>query len=202
MNTMHIRTLKEMCCQNIVKYGVAWEDQDLPDTVVKEIENLELRLIYAFNGRFSIVEDYAGSELAISWRAGEWHFNMLNVGTIRIKGGVHNDLGKLGGALFLFPQREVNISDFHMDMDSRELRFVGMCSSAKDVAGRNLVSTLQFSKFRQFMTMTTMLTSLNGVEVKKKERIFVELNSYRSSYWIVNRGLDSGSDESDSSIEY
>ena len=79
-----------------------------------------------------------------------------------------------------------------------------MCSSAKDVAGRNLVSTLQFSTFRQFMIMTTTLTSLNGVEVKKKERIFLESNSwgYRSNYWIVDRGLASGSDESDSSIEY
>ena len=197
---MHIRTLKEICCQNIVKYGVAWEV--LPDAIVKEIENMELKIMYAFNGRFLIVEDYAGSELAISWRAGEWHFNMLNVGTIRIVGGVHNDLGKLGGALFLFPQREVIISDFHMDVDSGELRFVGICSSTKDVAGRNLISTLQFSKFRQFMTMKTTLTSLYGVEVKKKERFFVESNSYKSSYWIVNRGLDSGSDESDSSIEY
>ena len=197
---MHVRTLKEICCQNIVKYGVAWEV--LPDIIVKEIENMELKLMYAFNGRFLTVEDYASSELAISWRAGEWHFNMLNVGTIRIVGGVHNDLGKLGGALFLFPQREVIISDFHMDVDSGELRFVGICSSTKDVAGRNLISTLQFSKFRQFMTMKTTLTSLYGVEVKKKERFFVESNSYKSSYWIVNRGLDSGSDESDSSIEY
>ena len=193
-------TLKELCCKNIIKYGVSWEV--LPDKLVEEIEKMELKIMYAFNGRFSIVEDYADSELAISWRAGEWHFNMLNVGTIRIVGGVHNDLGKLGGALFLFPQREVIISDFHMDVDSGELRFVGICSSAKDVAGRNLISTLQFSKFRQFMTMKTTLTSLYGVEVKTKERIFVESNSYRSSYWIVNRGLDSGSDESDSSIEY
>ena len=193
-------TLKELCCKNIIKYGVSWEV--LPDKLVEEIEKMELKIMYAFNGRFSIVEDYADSELAISWRAGEWHFNMLNVGTIRIVGGVHNDLGKLGGAIFLFPQREVLISDFLMDVDSGELRFVGICSSAKDVAGRNLISTLQFSKFRQFMTMKTTLTSLYGVEVKTKERIFVESNSYRSSYWIVNRGLDSGSDESDSSIEY
>ena len=167
---MHVQTLKEICCQNIVKYGVVWEV--LPDILVKEIENMELKLMYAFNGRFSFVEDYASSELAISWRAGEWHFNMLNEGTIKIVAGVRNDLGKPGGALFLFPQREVNISDFHMDMDSRELRFVGMCSSAKDVAGRNLVSTLQFSEFRQSMTMTTTLTSLNGVEVKKKKKEF------------------------------
>ena len=199
---MPARTLKELCCQNIVKYGVAWEV--LPDVIVKEIENMELKLMYAFNGRFSFVEDYASSELAISWRAGEWHFNMLNEGTIKIVAGVRNDLGKPGGALFLFPQREVNISDFHMDMDRRELRFVGMCSSAKDVAGRNLVSTLQFSEFRQSMTMTTTLTSLNGVEVKKKKRIFRESNSwgYRSNYWIEHRGLASESDESDSSIEY
>ena len=195
-------TLKELCCKNIIKYGVSWEV--LPDKLVEEIEKMELKIMYAFNGRFSTVEDYAGSELAISWRAGEWHFNMLNVGTIRIIGGVHNDLGKLGGALFLFPQREVTISDYQIDIYDRELRFVGICSSAKDVAGRNLFSTLKFSTFRQFMIMTTTLTSLNGVEVKKKERIFLESNSwgYRRIIGIVDRGLASGNDESDSSREY
>ena len=196
-------TLKELCCKNIIKYGVSWEV--LPDKLVEEIEKMELKIMYAFNGRFSTVEDYAGSELAISWRAGEWRFQMLNQETIRIEAGVVNDLGTVGGSLFLFPQREVTISDFQIDIDNRELRFEGMCSSVKDVAGRYIVSMLRFSKFRHYMIMKTMLTSLNGVEVKKKESLFTDSNSwgYGRSYWLmVNRGLDSGSDESDSSVDH
>ena len=147
-------TLKELCCKNIIKYGVSWEV--LPDKLVEEIEKMELKIMYAFNGRFLIVEDYASSELAISWRAGEWHFNMLNVGTIRIVGGVHNDLGKLGGALFLFPQREVIISDFHMDVDHRYINFTfneagGGCQNTGTLAKFGQ-KTGTFSYFQYILT--------------------------------------------------
>ena len=203
VSTMPALTLKELCYQNVVKYGVAWEV--LPEILVKEIEKMELNIMSVFNGRFSSVEDYAGNELTISWRAGEWRFNMQNQETIRIVAGVDNDLGTVGGTLFRFPHREVTISDFQMDIDNRELRFEGICSSTKNVAGRHIVSTLKFSKFRHYMMMKTTLTSLNGVEVKKKEILFTDSNSwgYGRSYWlVVDRGLDSGSDESDSSVDH
>ena len=193
-----VRTLKELCCWNIIKHEVMWEL--LPNTLVKEIEHMELNLMFAFNGRFSFVENYAGSELAISWRAGEWHFNILNQETIRIVAGINNYLGKKGGALFLFPHRHVIISDFHIDINRRELKFVGRCSSAKDVLGRHLVSTLMYGNFGRMMTMKTVLTSWKTVVVKKKERRFIK----SKSCWDLRGSsvFSSGSGgESDSSIE-
>ena len=80
-----------------------------------------------------------------------------------------------------------------------------MCSSAKDVAGRHIVSMLRFSKFSHNMIMKIMLTGMNGVEVKKKESLFTNSNSrgyWRSYGLVVDRGLDSGSDEFDSSVDH
>ena len=133
----------------VLKLGIS--KTELPKTVSREVDMLEHKLKSDFTGSFPYYsEDYSSGTLEIVWARGEWQLSLLNQETLRIKDGVENRLGKLGGHLFLVPGRKVSISGFSIDWLKRKVIFGGKCSSSncKTSTWRSLSSHLCFHPFK------------------------------------------------------
>ena len=138
-----MKSLKEICKLAVIKQGVS--KTGLPETVAQEVDTMEGNLKSVFTGSFVYYVDISIGILSIVWENGEWQLSTLNQETLRIRAGVENSLGKQGGDIFLFPGRRVNISDFKIDFDGRQVIFYGTCSTNKVVNRRQFRSTFGFS---------------------------------------------------------
>ena len=152
-----VPSLKEACKLFVIKKGTT--RIDLPTTLAEELDEMEGRMKSIFTGTFHIQKDFSVTTLTIAWTQGQWEFTMKNqkigggvwviVKTLVIKSGVENSLGKLGGELFMLPGRKVSIFDFRLDVETKMLRFNGMCSSSEEPRGRSLNIVLGFEKRRK-----------------------------------------------------
>jgi len=136
----------------IMKFGLP--RQELPTTLVREVEELEERIINSFSGSFSInkaenIFHYGytaascwGSvlDLTINWIEGKLAFAVKNYDDIDdgdaieeynivIQCGEENNLSILGGKLFQLPGKYISISDYSIDFARKEIILVGSCSN-------------------------------------------------------------------------
>ena len=138
-------TLKEICKMEVIKLGAPREE--LPKTILKEVEIMEEKMKTFFTGSFSNICNSSYSSLKIDLVDGEWHFTVCAQPTLKIRGGGSNFLGLPGGQMFLFPGRKVTIDDFKIDLLGREVTFHGKCSSSKDSSGRTFKSSICFAPY-------------------------------------------------------
>ena len=66
----------------------------------------------------------------------EWSLSFLRrkevlSSTIKIRAGKKNDLGLLGGELFLFPGREIVMDAFKLDFEKRTIKYYGSTISSQ-----------------------------------------------------------------------
>ena len=100
-------TLKEICKMEVIKLGAPREE--LPKTILKEVEIMEEKMKTFFTGSFSNICNSSYSSLKIDLVDGEWHFTVCAQPTLKIRGGGSNSLGLPGGQLFLFPGRRLQL---------------------------------------------------------------------------------------------
>ena len=136
-------TLMEICKMEVIKLGAPREE--LPKTILKEVEIMEEKMKTFFTGSFSNICNSSYSSLKIDLVDGEWHFTVCAQPTLKIRGGGSNFFGLPGGQLFLFPGRKVTIDDFKINLLEKEVIFHGTCSSSEDSTGRKFKSSLFFS---------------------------------------------------------
>jgi len=122
----HMQTLQEFCCEAIIKHGLDNNQEFLPIALQAEISRLSKNLI-----RFLLNEYLVCSggfynriyyhHLKIDFSVGVLSFkytNLLNQQcTVRLKAGSVNILDRIGGNLFLFPEKDIVIFDFMMTFD-------------------------------------------------------------------------------------
>ena len=117
-------TLREITMMAVIKFDIP-RDQ-LPEILVNEIEEIEDKINTELTGKFESSGYY--DRIEIGWSRGEWSLSFLRrkevlSSTIKIRAGKRNDLGLLGGELFLFPGREIVMDDFKIDFERRMIKF-------------------------------------------------------------------------------
>ena len=171
-------TLREMSKMAVIKYDIP-RDQ-LPDILVKEIEEMEAKINTELSGKYESSGYY--DRIEIGWSSGGWSLNFLRrkevfSSTLKIRAGKRNDLGLMGGELFLFPGREIVIDDFKIDFKSRMIKFFGTCSSVEEPDAKLFKSAVSFSpeKIRYFMKIES---EVMGTENEKRKESFLLFNTH------------------------
>jgi hypothetical protein len=189
-----MKSLRENCKLAVIKHGSS--RTELPTTLAQEIETMEGNLKIVFSGTFYYyVDNYTGF-LNIAWEDGEWQLS-LNQETLCIRTGVDNCLGNQGGDIFLFPGRQVTISDFSIDLDERKVFFYGTCSTNKTLNRRQFRSIYGFSSNSSRMLISSEVFGETGHH-KTHTRLFANVSLDLPDQDL----LDSWSEgESDSSVD-
>ena len=172
-------TLREITKMAVIKFDIP-RDQ-LPDILVKEVEAMEAKINTELTGKYES-SGFLLDRIEIGWSRGEWSLSFLRrkevlSSTIKIRAGKRNDLGLLGGELFLFPGREIVMDDFKIDFERRMIKFFGTCSSFEEPDAKLFKSTVSFSpeKIRYFMKIESEVI---GTEVEKRKETFLLFNSH------------------------
>ena len=144
-----MKTLREISKMAVIKFDIA-RDQ-LPDVLMKEIEVMESKINTELTGKYDKMQRRCSGSyhrIEIGWSNGEWNLGITRrkeVSTLKIRAGMTNYLGQLGGELFLFPGREIVIDDFDIDFEERMIKFYGSCSSAEETAEKRFKSSISFT---------------------------------------------------------
>ena len=200
---MSLRNISKLA---MVKYGV--NKTELPKDLIKEVKEMEDIVKAEMSGSFSNLTLNYSYCLKIEWSPGEWQFVLttnfhwtpedwkptLRTIKMKIRAGRREHLGFAGGYLFHFPNREVTIDNFKIDLERRKILFLGKCSSVKTQEGRKFRCTLQFEKIYGVgcLTMKSKVISEAGwlkVRIRTLNDLPVSLSLHLPS-------------ESDSSIDF
>ena len=103
-----------------------------------------------------------------------------------MRAGIENMLGRAGGFLFKLPGREVNITDFRIDLAKGVLSFVGSCSSTH-ANKRTLRVDLILKDHPELLGLQTFLTSEDDARYRKfKSTILVnDMSDILTPVWIL-----------------
>ena len=161
-----------MCKLQVIKHGV--DRTDLPATLAEEVEQLEGKIASAFRGDYCFMFNGWGRWCSVSfqlvWREGQCEFILYpgaqHQETLVVRAGIENMLGRAGGFLFKLPGREVNITDFRIDLAKGVLSFVGSCSSTH-ANKRTLRVDLILKDHPELLGLQTFLTSEDDARYRK-----------------------------------
>jgi len=171
------KSLKEICKLAVI-LGRS-QRECLPKTLIKEVDELDDKIRSTFSGTYHRYGDWSFTTLTINWTEGQWEFTLYNQGTLVVKAGMRNILGKLGGDIFRLEGRSVSIDDFNIDVHSPKLCFVGTCSSNKIPDGRPLKIELIFEDSAESLAVRMYMVTLKqyqdqpSLQCNRKKRVAV-----------------------------
>jgi len=155
--------------------------QHLPSKLQEKVDAVEKQMIKICGGTYHCKTRVYLRLIVSLQRGGVWIFEErcagMQLSQLKIKPNVINDLGNLGGLLFL-PGREVTItgvSKFHLEKRTMSMTFHGFCSWHPNNQGtHDIIIEMTFERDLDTLHVETTRVDANGIKIQYDDSIPME----------------------------